>query len=130
MDILRLKRGDPVIKTLESKIKSMRSGQVIGLGALSWVRLKVYDLEKKEYNEIKIDGPMELVSFTAVIAQTTEGKTGLHAHAVVSLADFSTKGGHLEEAEVAATFEAIIIESEKKVQRYFDRDIGLNLIKS
>lgn len=130
MDILRLKKGDLVIKSLENKVKNLDSGLILGLGALSWARLKIYNLEKKEYNEVKIDGPMELVSFTATIAQTTEGKTGLHAHAVVSLPDFSTKGGHLEEAEVAATFEAIIIKSNKKIQRYFDEDIGLNLIKT
>jgi len=130
MKIFSLKKGELVIKTLEDKLKDVPSGLVLGLGALSWVRLKVYDLKKKEYNEIKVDGPMELVSFTATIAQTTEGKTGLHAHAVVSFNDFSTKGGHLEEAEVAATFEAVIIKSEEKVQRYFDKDIGLNLIKS
>lgn len=128
MTILRLKKGDLVIKALEEKVKDVKSGVVLGLGALSWAQLKIYDLKKKGYNEIRVEGPMEVVSFTAVIASTVEGKNGLHAHIVLSMDDFSTKGGHLEEARVAATFEAVIIESKEKIKRYFDKEIGLNLL--
>jgi len=129
MKILRLKKGDLLVKSLEEKVGNIASGVIVGIGALNWARLKIYNLNKKKYTEEKFNGPLELISFTATIAKSTEGKTGLHAHCVLSGEDFKAIGGHMEEAEVAATFEAVIIDSTKKVERYFDKDIGLNLIK-
>jgi len=35
----------------------------------------------------------------------------------------------LAEAEVGATFEYAILESDKEISRYYDDEIGLNLIK-
>jgi len=129
MKIIRLKKGDLVLETLQSKLLKMNGGLVVGLGAVSWAKLKIYNLERKTYSSKKIDGPLEVVSFSATIAKTPENITGLHAHIVVSNDKFNVFGGHLKEAEVAATFEAAIIESGSEIKRYFDKKIGLNLIK-
>jgi len=129
MKIISLKRGDFVVLSLEKKVEKVKSGLIIGLGALEWAKLKLYNLEKKEYSKKTVPGPLEVASFTAIIAKSPEGKTTLHSHAVVTNASFEAFGGHLEEAEVSATFEAVIFESSEEISRYHDDKIGLNLIK-
>lgn len=129
MKIIRLKKGDLLIKALEKKVKDLKGGIIVGIGAISWAELKLYDLNKKEYKSGKIEGPLEVASFSAVVGFSPDGKKTLHAHICVSNDSFEVMGGHLEEGEVAATFEAAIFESENEVRRYYDSNIGLNLIK-
>lgn len=128
MKISRLKRGDFVAAELTEKVSGVKSGLVVGLGALSWVSLKSYNLETKKYLQKRIDGPLEVVSFQATIAEGVDGKIGLHPHIVVSDENFACFGGHLEEAEVGATFEYVILDSDEEIKRYYDEEIGLNLI--
>lgn len=132
MRIISLKKGDLVIKELTSKIDDLKieSGFINGLGALSEAELMVYDLETKEYSSKKIEGALEVGSFSAIIAKDPEGKTHLHPHIVLSDKNFIVFAGHLKEGTVGATLELAITEGTEKIQRYSDSEIGLNLIKS
>lgn len=129
MIILKLKKGDKIVEELTRKVKDIKSGIIFGLGALDEATLKLYNLKKKEFKSKKISGPLEIGSFMAIVAKNPDGKTGIHPHIVVSSADFASFSGHLEEATVSATFEAVIFESDEKLERYEDFQIGLNLLK-
>ena len=56
------------------------------------------------------------------------GKIYLHIHVNLADEEHRTFGGHLNEAVVSATCEAIIEEFEGEVDRFFDEKIGINLM--
>jgi predicted DNA-binding protein with PD1-like motif len=123
-----LKKDDLLIESLTEVVKNEKSGVVIGLGALRDAELMLYNLENKEYFSKKFVGPLEVGSFTAVIAKNPDDKTGLHAHITISSDDFKSYSGHLKEAHVGATFEAVIFSGKETVKRVFNEKIGLNLL--
>ena len=89
----------------------------------------VYDLVKKEYSTKSLTGPLEVGNFISVIGRDPEGKAHIHPHVTLSNKNFETYCGHLKEAVVGATLEVILFESDQKIERYSDSEIGLNLIK-
>ena len=127
--IFSLKRGDEVVGALTKRVGGAKSGVIFGIGALSEATLKLYDLERKRYHEKRFRGAFEVGSFMAVVAKAPNGQTSIHPHIVISGEGFLSHGGHLESGIVSATFEAVFLESEEEVNRYPDKDIGLNLIK-
>lgn len=129
MIIFRLKHGQKVVESITNKVQNIKSGMIFGLGALDEATLKLYNLKSKLYAKKKVKGPLEVGSFTALIAQNPDGKIGIHPHIVVSGRDFISYSGHLEEAIVGATFEAVVIEDKKILKRYSDLEIGLNLLE-
>lgn len=132
MKIIHLKKGDLVVKTLEEKLvgAGVSSGFLWGLGAVSKAELMLYDLERKKYSSRKLTGAFEVVSLSAVISKEMEGKkVMIHPHIVLSDKTFHCFGGHLKEAVVAATLEVAVFKSKDMVTRYFDKNIGLNLLK-
>jgi predicted DNA-binding protein with PD1-like motif len=57
-----------------------------------------------------------------------EGAPKIHAHVVVSKSDGTAHGGHLLEAHVRPTLEAIVVESPEHLQRRTDPETGLPLL--
>lgn len=131
MLIFALKKGDSVVREISAFIseKKIKSGLVIGLGALEEATLMLYDLRTKEYLTKRIEGPLEVGSLTAIIGKDPQGKPHIHPHVVVANKEFTTFCGHLKEGIVSATLELTILKSDQEVERYADSDIGLNLIK-
>jgi len=129
MKIFSLECGESIIESLKKKLGSPASGVVFGLGALTHAKLKVYDLKAKKYQEKEFNGNLEICSFIATISRDDNNETFLHPHIVITSSDFTTVGGHLEEGTVGATFEATLFESNEVVEREFNEEIGLNLIK-
>jgi len=129
MEIHRLKKGDNLIEELEKFVADKPSGLIIGLGALEQAELKLYLLEEKEYSQKQIEGPLEIGSFVGVVGKLPDGKMGIHPHAVLSNKNFETFSGHISKGTVGATFEFCFFASSNEVERYFDEQIGLNLIK-
>lgn len=129
MEIYRLKNGDSLVDELRKFVSKKSSGVIIGLGALESLTIKSYDLKIKKYHEKSIEGPLEIGSFTAIVAKNTQGEMDIHPHIVVCDTEFRSFCGHVERAIVGATFEFFYCKSDNNVGRYFDKNIGLNLIK-
>jgi len=131
MKIIKLKRGDKIVRTIESELEGLgiTAGFLWGLGAISEAELMLYKLENKKYFSKKFKGSFEVVSFAATITQGIDKKVMIHPHIVISDESFRCYGGHLKEGTVAATLEVSILKSKQKLKRYFDKNIGLNLIK-
>jgi len=129
MLIGRLKRGDSLIEKLIEFVKDKPSGVIVGLGALESLTVKTYDLSVKKYHEKSIEGPLEVGSFSAIVGKNVEGKMDIHPHIVASDKEFNTYSGHVDRAVVGATFEFFFARSDNEISRYFDKNIGLNLIK-
>lgn len=129
MEIFTLKKGDRVVESLTDRFaKDETYGYFSAIGALSWAKIKVYDLKTKQYQEKEITGNLEVCNLTGLIAKLEDGKTAIHPHITLANEKFEVFGGHLEEGEVSATLEVVVFESEP-MQRKFSEEIGLNLLE-
>lgn len=128
MKIFSLKKGDPIVETLTKKFESLDvCGYFSAIGAVSWAKLKIYNLDEKEYYDKELEGSFEVCNLTGIVAKL-DGKTVIHPHIALSDKDFKVFGGHLEEARVSATLEVCFFENEE-IEREYNEEIGLNLLK-
>lgn len=96
------------------------------IGALRSAKIGAYDQEKHKYVEIAIETPHEMANCTGNIS-LKDGKSFVHAHAVLSDEKGNTKAGHLFEAVVFAT-EILIQEFDgPKLERKYDKITDLSL---
>jgi hypothetical protein len=103
------------------------SGHLTAIGAWRSAVLGYYDLERKAYRKNVVDQQVELLSLVGDFA-VDNGRTVLHAHAVVGLPDGSTRGGHLLEAYTSPTTEVFVTTSSVALQKQLDPASGLDLI--
>jgi len=106
---------------------AITGAHLTAIGAFENVVLGYFEWDKKDYEKIPINEQVELVSLVGNIA-TKDGKSRLHAHAVVAKRDGTAHGGHLLEARVRPTLEVILTEIPKHLQRRTDERTGLALI--
>jgi len=128
--VIVLKKNEKIIKSLKEFVKerNIKSGYFNAIGAVSSVELAHYNLEKKKYTAKPINQPLEIVSLMGNI--TMKGnKRIIHGHIVVGTDKMKLYGGHLKEATVAATCEIIFNEFEEIVEKKYDENSGLNLMK-
>lgn len=98
------------------------------IGAFSRATLGYFDWQKKDYLKIEVPEQVEVLSLIGDIA-VSEGKPKIHAHVVAGKRDGSAVGGHLMEAFVRPTLEVIVEESPARLQRKFDPESGIALIR-
>jgi hypothetical protein len=122
--------GDEVIAGLTRFAieQHLHGSRLSGIGAFSRVKCGFFDLSKKSYEPIVIDEQVEVLSLIGDIA-LDRGKPKIHAHLVAGKADGTAWGGHLLEGYVRPTLEIIVIESPRYLQRVFDQQVGLPLIR-
>jgi uncharacterized protein len=125
-----LQTGDEVTDALLrfAKAEHITSASFTAIGAFERATVAWFDIERKEYRPIPIDEQVELLSCIGDFSLTPEGEVQLHAHVALGRSDGTTRGGHLLEAYVRPTFEAIVSESPAYLRRSFDRSSGLSLI--
>jgi len=110
----------------EAKLSS-RSFKAIG--ALSRVKLGWFNWKTKTYEPaVVLDEQLELLSLIGDVA-LRDGAPEVHSHAVVGKSDGTAHGGHLLEARVRPTCELVLTESPAHLQKQFDPESGLALIK-
>jgi hypothetical protein len=69
-------------------------GAVQAIGALKEGRLAYYDQAGREYRELAVPGPVEIVSCSGTVSRR-DGATAVHAHLCLADGDGATTGGHL-----------------------------------
>jgi uncharacterized protein len=116
----------------EKLLAFARSSQVdgatfTGIGAFSSAVLGFFDLDRKEYDRIKLDEQLELVSLIGNFA-AQDGETKLHCHVVVANRKGHAFGGHLLEGYVRPTLEAVVIDTPAHLRRTTDPATGLPLL--
>jgi uncharacterized protein len=122
--------GNEVVESLKSFAvnNGVTAAHFTGIGAFSSVVLGYFDWEKKEYLPIPVKEQVELVSLIGDITIEKE-KLIIHAHAIVARRDGTTAGGHLLEAHVRPTLDLVLTESPVHLERRYDQESGLALIK-
>lgn len=107
--------------------RKWQSAVCSGIGGVSEVELAYYDIEKREYLTIKVNGIVELVSLSGNLTGA-EGEPFWHLHAVVADRAGRTFGGHLLSCKVALTVELAVWPMDRQRLRNFDESLGLRLL--
>ncbi|MEK7617892.1 MAG: PPC domain-containing DNA-binding protein [Patescibacteria group bacterium] len=129
--ILRFDKGEEVSENLKKFIASENIGASYfsAIGACGLAELSYFNLETKKYQNKVFEEDLEIVSLTGN-SSLLNNNVALHAHAVLSRADFSTLGGHLFKLVVSATCEVFLIKLDGKMERKLDEGMNLNLLFS
>ena len=128
--VVRLDAGEEILEQLNllCEKEGICLGTLTGLGAVNRVTIGLFDTAEKKYYSNQLEGDFEIVSLTGNITQM-EGKVYLHCHGAVSDITGKTMGGHLNEAWVSATAELFVTVLAGAVDRQFNSQVGLNLLK-
>jgi predicted DNA-binding protein with PD1-like motif len=128
---LRLNSGEELISRLQQELQAQQppwpSALISGIGSVRKAELGYYRMDRKEYLRREFPEVMELVSLDGNVSWM-EGRPFVHAHAILSGEDFRTAAGHLFRAEVAATVEIFLEETELTLTRRPDGTTGLKLL--
>lgn len=98
------------------------------IGAVGEVELAWYDLGAKQYVTALFQEDMELVSLTGNVSRMGN-ELVVHSHGVFSDKAMATKAGHVNKAVVSGACEIILTRLEGNIDRVFDEDTGLNLMR-
>lgn len=128
--IIRLEKGEEIVSSIIKACEenNIKLGILTGIGAMSYVEVGYFDIDKKEYFSNEYNGHLEIISLMGNIT-TKDEKVYLHPHIIFSDEGNFAKGGHLNKGIISATGEIIIQIIDGRVNRYFDEEIGLNLME-
>ena len=128
--IARIDKGEEILEKIkEIALKeNIKLASINALGATNDFTVGVYKVDEKKYYSNKFKGNFEIVSLTGTI-NTMNGEFYTHIHMSAGNDKGEVFGGHLNKAVVSATCEMVIDIIDGKVDRYFDKEIGLNLLK-
>ncbi|MFL5819813.1 MAG: PPC domain-containing DNA-binding protein [Solirubrobacteraceae bacterium] len=122
-------RGEEVMEGMRAFAREhgITAARFTAIGAFSDLTLGYFDWQRKEYEQIKLDEQVEVLTLAGDVALTDEGPD-VHAHVVVGKRDATAHGGHLMEAHVRPTLEVILDESPGHLRKRSDPESGLALI--
>lgn len=128
--VARIDKGEEITgKVMEiAAAEHIELAGVQALGAINHFTAGVYDTKAREYHANEFDGAYEIVSLTGTIS-TMNGEPYCHLHISAGDENGHVFGGHLNSAYVSATCEMVIQIINGRVDRCFDEETGLNLIK-
>ena len=128
--VARIDKGEEIVeKVMELAGKErIALASVQALGAIGSFTAGVFRTDEKRYLANEFEGYFEIVSLTGTI-NTMDGKPYCHLHISAGDDKGQVFGGHLNRAVVSATCEMVIRLIDGRVERYFDEDIGLNLLQ-
>jgi predicted DNA-binding protein with PD1-like motif len=129
--VVVLKTGEEVLDCLSNFAarEHISAAHISAIGALSDVELKYFDWDKKAYDSIPVNEQVEVASLLGDIAVAPDGRPALHIHLVVGRRGGSALAGHLGKAHVRPTLEMVPTEVPAHLQKVFDLESGLALIR-
>jgi uncharacterized protein len=121
--------GDEAVSALTqfARAEQLEAAQITAVGAFSRATVGWFDRAARDYRRIPVDQQCELLSLIGDVAEGQDGPI-LHVHAVLGLSDGTTRGGHLLEARVFPTLEAVVTETPARLRKVLRPDIGIALI--
>jgi uncharacterized protein len=121
--------GDEAVSALTQFARSeqLEAAQITAVGAFEHATVGWFDRAAKDYRRIHVSQQCELLSLIGDVAEGQDGPI-LHMHVVLGLSDGTTRGGHLLEARVFPTLEAVVTETPARLRKVFRPDIGIALI--
>jgi len=108
--------------------EGMTAARFTAIGAFSEATVAYFDWERRDYVSIPVREQVEVLSLLGDIALDGD-KPKVHAHVVLGTREGWARGGHLLEARVRPTLEVMLEESPRRLQRAYDPQSGLALIR-
>ena len=128
--ILRIDRGEEIVSKIKElcEKEKINMGTIMGIGATDDVEIGLFNTSNKKYYSNNLKGLFEITSLMGNIT-TKDNNVYLHIH--INVADENNKayGGHLNSCVVSATAEIVITVLDTIIDRRFDEEIGLNLLR-
>src|SRR5215472_8874154 len=121
--------GDEAVSALTqfARAEQLEAAQITAVGAFEHATVGWFDRAARDYRRIHVDEQCELLSLIGDVAEGQDGPI-VHMHVVLGLSDGTTRGGHLFEARVFPTLEAVVTETPARLKKVFRPDIGIALI--
>lgn len=129
--LIRLVRGEEIHASLTAfaSERGIRGASVQGIGAVENVEVGVFRPDLRDYDHRQEPGVAELASLNGNLS-FHEGRPFLHAHVVLVRPDYSVVGGHLFRAVVAVTGEFSVQQTDLRLRREPDDEVGLALLEA
>lgn len=128
--IARLDKGDKIKESLTeiAKAEHIKDGFVSGIGAVDQAEISFFLLDEKKYDTVNFEEEFEVLSLNGTLS-TYEDEPHQHIHIVLGRSDFSTIGGHLQDATVNITLELDIkILVDVEVNRKTNEEFGIQTL--
>lgn len=128
--LLRFDRNEELTSGLIDfcKQKEIKGASFTALGAAKKLTISFYNLPDKTYEDHDVIENTEIVSVTGNVAMM-DGQIAIHAHGVFAKQDLATIGGHIKKLVVYATCEVTLWKLSGTIERTYDDETGLNLLK-
>lgn len=128
--VLRLKRGDKVIESIEklARDENIEACHFQGIGAVDELKLGFWKPGSTDYDWSTYNEDFEV---TSLIGNVTifEGEPMVHAHITCGRSNSEIIGGHLGEATCSLTLEIFVDVIDDKIIKKPDDDLGINTIE-
>lgn len=127
--IVRIDRGEDIVEQVKELAlkENIKLASISALGAINEFVVGVFKTSEKKYYANEFKGDFEIVSLTGTI-NTMNGAFYSHMHLSAGNDQGEVFGGHLNKAIVSATCEMVVQVINGQVDRYYDEEIGLNLL--
>ena len=127
---VRIDKGEEIVETLKQLCKDLdiKAGTITGIGATDKAAISLFDMKTKKYHLKEFVGDHEIAQVYGNIS-TMNGEVYLHLHITLGNSEHMSFAGHLTSAVVSATFECVIDIINGEINREFDENIKLNLLR-
>ena len=125
----RLPSGADLLEGITKICKELgiKVGKVTAIGAVRKAVIGFYNQQKKEYETMRIDHEMEILSCVGNVS-LLKGQPFVHCHITLADSNGNCKGGHLMIGTEVFACEVIIEEFEgEEIHREYDEETGLSL---
>ena len=128
--VVRIDKGEELVDSLKIICKKLdiKLGSIIGIGATDKVMIGLMNTKTKKYQSKEFTGDHEITSLVGNIT-TMNGEVYLHLHIMLGNIEHKVLGGHLTNAVISATFEGVIDIIDGQINREYNDEVGLNLLK-
>lgn len=128
--LARIDKGEEILEQIKEIAlrERIRLASVQAIGAVGQFTVGVFKPGDKQYRSNDFQGNFEIVSLSGTI-NTMNQEFYCHVHMSAGNEQGEVFGGHLNRAVVSATCEMVITLLPGQTDRYYDGDIGLNLLK-
>ena len=128
--LVRMDKGEDIVEQVKNVAlkEKITLASISALGAINEFTVGVFKTKEKKYYANEFKGDFEIVSLTGTI-NTMNDEYYSHMHLSAGNDQGQVFGGHLNKAIVSATCEMVIQIINGEVDRYFDEEVGLNLLK-
>jgi len=128
--VVSIEKGEEIVASLRRfcEKENVKLGYITGIGASNKLVIGVFDTTEKVFRSTEITGEHEITSLAGNIT-TMKGEIYLHIHVTIVNSQFEAIGGHLNSAVVSGVCEVFVHKVEGEVDREFDQEVGLNVLK-